>query len=155
MKRVLTTLLLASIGAFAQSSTSPTRTPPTAAQMVANQVAHLTSLLTLTAAQQTQATTIFTTAQTSTTTVMSSLQTARTALTTAVEANDTASIETQTTAIGSLTAQQLLAQATAQAAFYLILTPTQQTQYAELLTHGMMGGPPHGPGDSGGPGQPH
>ena len=129
-------------------------TPPLAAQIVANQVAHLTSLLTLTTSQQTEATTIFTTAQTSLATVMTSLQTAQTALTTAVEANDTTGIATQTTAIGNLTAQQSFAQATAEAAFYLILTSTQQTQYAELLTHGMMGGS-HGPGGFGGPGQPH
>src|SRR5580692_4425239 len=103
----------------AQSSgaTTTTTTQPTAAQMVANQIARLTTLLTLTSAQQTEATTIFTAEQTALSGLMTSMQTARTALQTAVEANDLAGITTQATLIGSLTTQQVEAQAKASAAF--------------------------------------
>jgi Spy/CpxP family protein refolding chaperone len=134
-KIALATVLFASVSAFAQDS--GTITPPSAAQIAVHQVAHLTKLLTLTASQQTQATTIFTTAETTLLPLRSSLKTARTTLTTAIEANDSATIATQTAEIGTLTAQEQLARATAEAAFYQILTPTQQTSYAEELTHGM------------------
>jgi Spy/CpxP family protein refolding chaperone len=147
-KRILTALLFASASVFAQSSGNA-HTPPTPAQIVANQVAHLTSLLSLTTSQQSQATTLFTAAQTTISSVRTNLQAAHTALTTAVEANDSAGIATQTTEIGTLTAQQALAQATADAAFYQILTSAQQTEYAQFLSQG-----PHGPGGHGGFGGP-
>jgi Spy/CpxP family protein refolding chaperone len=148
-KQILTAFLFASV-AFAQSSANQ-HTPPTPAQIVANQVTHLTSLLSLTTSQQSQATTIFTAAQTTISTVRTDLQAAHTALTTAVEANDSAGIATQTTLIGTLTSQQALAQATADAAFYQILTGTQQTQFAAFLSEGPHGGP-GGRGEFRGPG---
>jgi Spy/CpxP family protein refolding chaperone len=141
-KTILTTLLFASVSAFAQDS--GTIAPPSAAQIAAHQVAHLTKLLTLTSSQQTQATTIFTTAETALLPLRASLKTAKTTLTTAIEGNDSATIATQTTEIGTLTAQEQLVRATAEAAFYQILTPTQQTSYAEELTHGL--GDRHGQG---------
>jgi Spy/CpxP family protein refolding chaperone len=118
------------------------RTPPTPAMMVQYQVQHLTKVLTLTTAQQTQATTIFTTAQTANQTVMASLQQARTSLTTAIKGNDTASISTLTTQIGSLEGQIAANNATADAAFYAALTPAQQAKY----TPGMGGFGGHGGG---------
>jgi Spy/CpxP family protein refolding chaperone len=134
-KTILTTLLFVSVSAFAQDS-GTTITPPSPAQIVAHQVAHVTRLLTLTASQQTQATAIFTTAETALLPLRASLRTAHTALKTAIEANDSATIATQTTEIGTLSGQEQLARSTAEAAFYQILTPTQQTSYAEELTHG-------------------
>ncbi len=93
-------------------------TPPTPAEMVADQVARLTKLLDLTSTQQASATTIFTTEQTALTTLRTSLHTARTALQTAIKSNDTGTIGTEAAQIGTLTGQQVLAQATASGAFY-------------------------------------
>src|SRR5271154_3605550 len=103
-------LALAPMLAHAQA-TPPT--PPTPAQIVANQVARLTKLLDLTSTQQASATTIFTTEQTALATIRTSMQTARTALETAVKADDTATIGTEATQIGILTGEQVLAQGTA------------------------------------------
>jgi Spy/CpxP family protein refolding chaperone len=146
---VLTSALIAftTLLARAQSTTAPT--PPSPAQMVANQVARLTKLLDLTSAQQASATTIFATEQTAMATDRTNLQTARKALQTAIKANDTGAIATQATQIGTLTGDQVLAQSTASAAFYLILTADQQSKYDTL---GPLGGGPGGFGGPGGPG---
>src|SRR5947207_111598 len=76
--------------------------PPDVATIVAHQVSFLTTLLTLTTGQQTQATTIFTNALNSITPLETGITAARTALSTAIKANDTAAITTQCTAIGTL-----------------------------------------------------
>ena len=136
---------------LAVSQTTTSSTPPTVAQIVANQVARLSKLLDLTSTQQASATPIFTTEQTALSTLRTSTQTARTALQTAITSNDTASIATASTQIGALTGQEVLAQATASAAFYAILTADQQTKYETL---GPLGGGPGGPGGFGGPGGP-
>jgi Spy/CpxP family protein refolding chaperone len=125
-------------------------TPPTTAQIVANQVARLTKLLDLTSTQQASAATIFTTEQTALATVRTNMQTARKALQTAIQSDDTATIGTVATQIGTLTGEEVLAQATASGAFYAILTSEQQSKYETL---GPLGGP-GGPGGFGGPG-PH
>jgi Spy/CpxP family protein refolding chaperone len=111
--------------AFAQKS----HTPPSPAQAIANRVARLTALLTLTSAQQAEATTIFTTEQTALSSVASSMKTARTTLRADVEANNTAGISAQAGQIGSLTTQEVEVTATANAAFYAMLSPDQQTKY--------------------------
>ena len=138
-RRFFTALIALTLSApigFAQR----TFTPPTPAQQVANKVARLTTLLTQITVQQGQATTIFTTEQTALSGLSASMKTARTALQTAVQANDTAGISAAATQIGSLTAQQITATSTADAAFYAILSPTQQTQYKQLGGHGGHGG---------------
>jgi hypothetical protein len=122
---------------FAQQS----HTPPTPAQMVANRVARLTAILTLNTTQQGQATTIFTTEQTALSGLPAAMKAARTALLTAEEAADTAGMAAQATQIGSLTTQEVTAQATANSAFYGILDQTQQTNYKQLIAHGGLGGP--------------
>jgi Spy/CpxP family protein refolding chaperone len=121
---------------FAQRS----HTPPTPAQQVANKVARLTAILTLSTAQQASATTIFTAEQTALSSVATGMKTARTALKTAVQSNDTAGIATQSAAIGSLTTQEVQARSTATADFYAILNPTQQAQYNKLGEFGGGGG---------------
>jgi Spy/CpxP family protein refolding chaperone len=118
--------------AFAQRNQSP----PNPARQVANKVARLTALLTLTPAQQSSATTIFTTEQSALSPIAASMKAARTALKTAVLGNDTVGISNQSTAIGSLTAQEVQAQSTANADFYGILTVPQQTQYNKLGAFG-------------------
>lgn len=154
-KRILIAFASTALSApflFAQSS-GTTATQPTAAQIVANRVARLTTLLTLTTTQQTEATTIFTTEQTALSGLMTSMQTARTTLQTAVEKNDQTGIATEATQIGALTTQEVEAQAKADAAFYAILTTDQQTKYTSLQSGGPGGGP-GGPGGFGGPGGP-
>ena len=144
----LSTVLL-----YAQTFVSPANpvAPLTPAQIVANEVARLTALLTLTTAQQGDATTIFTTEQTALSGIETNLQAAQTALQTAVTANNAAGITTEATMIGTLTTQQVQAQGTAEAAFYAILTTDQQTKYNDLHNVGIGGfggfGGPGGPGN--------
>lgn len=140
-KRIFTAFTLITISASFLLAQPPNGgTPPTAAQMVANKVARLTALLTLTTAQQTEATTIYTAEQSTASTLMTSLQTARTALQTAVLKNDQNGITTDATQIGTLTTQLTEAQAKADAAFYLILTADQQTKFTQLHLNGGGGG---------------
>ncbi|HTC89806.1 MAG TPA: Spy/CpxP family protein refolding chaperone [Bryobacteraceae bacterium] len=143
------TALMAAIVTLAPAQTTTTPTPPTPAQIAARQVARLTKLLDLTASQQTSATTIFTAEQTTLATVRTSMQTARTALQAAIKINDTNTIGTDATQIGTLTGEEVQAQATAAGAFYAILMADQQTKYETL---GPLGGGPGGPGGFGGPG---
>ena len=127
------------------------RTPPDQATMVAHRVSRLTTSLSLTTAQQAQATTIFTNAQTSLASSMNAMHTARAALKVAVENNDQNGILAQANQIGSLTAQQVEAQSKAEAAFYATLTADQKTAYA-AAGPGHMGpgfGGPGGPGPNG------
>ncbi len=126
-----------------------TRTPPTAAQIVANRVSRLTTLLNLTAAQQSQATAIFTTQQTSLAANRTAMETARTALQTAVQNSQTSGITAAATTIGNLTTQQIEAQANADLAFFGILTADQQTKFKELQAGGFGGHGPGGPGPGG------
>ncbi|HWY46152.1 MAG TPA: Spy/CpxP family protein refolding chaperone [Bryobacteraceae bacterium] len=146
-KRIVTLLAFTTITAslvFGQPSNA-TPTAPTTAQIVANLVQRLTTLLTLTTAQQTQATTIYTTEQTALSTLGTSRQTAQTALQTAIKANDLTGISTQATQIGNLTTQQVEDEANAEAAFYAILTADQQTKYNQLHSVGLGGrGGPRG-----------
>lgn len=123
--------------------------PPTSAQMVSHQVSRLTSLLTLTSAQQTQLSTILTEEQTALSTARESMRAAHKALQTSIETNDTAAIATQATQIGALTTQQVQAHAIAQAALFALLTPDQQTKYKLLMPTGPGGF--EGPGPSGPP----
>jgi Spy/CpxP family protein refolding chaperone len=153
LKRILNTVALAAFLtplAFPQAATTPP-TPPTAAEMVANQVARLTKLLDLTAAQQAQATTIFTAEHTALDAVKTGMDAAREALKPAVDTNDVGGIDAAALQIGNLTTQQIQGQAKAQAAFTAILTPDQQSKYKELGPG--MGGGRGGPGGGrGGPG---
>jgi Spy/CpxP family protein refolding chaperone len=128
--------------------------PPSIADMVANQVAHLTTLLTLTTAQAAQATSIFTTEETTISSLRTSQQTAQAALKSAVQANSPSGIAAAAAQIGALDTQTVTARATADAAFYAILTSAQQTVYNELPQGGPGFGPPGGPGGRGrGPGR--
>jgi Spy/CpxP family protein refolding chaperone len=128
LAKLLTVSVLATSFVFAQNQ----RTPPDPATMVQHRVSRLTTLLTLTAAQQQQATTIFTAAATADQTARASLQTARQNLNTAIKNNDAGGIDQAATTIGSLTAQTTLSDAKAQAAFLQILTPDQVTKYNQL-----------------------
>ena len=130
-------------GGFHNGGGTGTSTPPDPATVVARQVSFLTTLLTLSTGQATQATTIFTTALTTVTALQTQIDTAETALATAIKANATATITTQATAIGNLQGQIIAANAKADAAFYLLLTADQKTKLDTLGTdffgHGLGG----------------
>jgi Spy/CpxP family protein refolding chaperone len=98
------------------------------ATLAAREVSLLTHLLTLTTAQQMQATTIFTASITANQALSTPKTTARTALLAAIKANDTAAITAQATALGNLEAQEIANNAKADAAFYLLLTADQKTK---------------------------
>ena len=87
-KRILSVLAIAALSAVLLFGDTTPPAPPNAADMIANQVARLTKLLTLTTAQQASATTIFTTEQTALDALRTPMDTARTALDTAVKSND-------------------------------------------------------------------
>jgi len=121
-------------------------TPPDPATMVQMKVAHLTALLTLNTAQQTQASTIFTNASTAGQTIHTNLQTNRESLAAAIKANNSESIDQLAVSMGTLQGQLTSINAKAEAAFRALLTSDQQTSYDSM---------PHGPGGPGpGPGGP-
>ena len=126
INRISKTLVLAALMAsivFSQMAATPP-TPPTIAEIVANMVDHLTKLLDLTTSQQALATTIFTNQETGLQALKTPMETAQTALQTAVKSNT--GLSAAATTIGTLTAQQVLVQATGDAAFYAILTADQK-----------------------------
>lgn len=126
--------------AFSQTSDiTPTHTRPSPADMVQRQVQLRTTLLSLTADQQAQATTIFTNVSTANSTNHAGMKAAESALRTAVLNNDAAGIEQATTTIGNMHAQELSAHAKAEAAFYALLTPDQKTKYTQLQSQGHFG----------------
>jgi Spy/CpxP family protein refolding chaperone len=116
---------------------------PDPAAMVANRVARLTALLSLTTAQAAQATTIFTNAQTAITPLETSLTADFTSLQTAVKSDATATIDQLSASIGTLTGQITAIRNKADAAFYAILTTDQQTKLNST------GGGRRGPGPGG------
>jgi Spy/CpxP family protein refolding chaperone len=132
----LTTVALLAQGAHPENGGggSGSANPPDVATIVAHQVSFLTTLLTLTTGQATQATTIFTTALNSITPIDTQITTAQTALSAAIKSNTAATITTQAAAIGTLEGQIVAIQANADAAFYLLLTADQQTKLNNLGT---------------------
>ncbi len=132
------------------------RTPPTPAEMAQREVARYTSLLSLTQAQQDQATAIFTAEATDEQGTRQSERTARQALETAVTNNDTASIQQQAASLGQLQGQSLASRSLAEAKFYATLTADQKTKLADLKQQHLLGGSGgpggRGPGGPGGPG---
>jgi Spy/CpxP family protein refolding chaperone len=100
--------------------------PATIAQ---HQVERLTQALSLTSAQQTQATSIYTASVTANQSVMSNLRQAQTSLAAAIKSNDSNSIATLSAQIGTLEGQMTANTAKADAAFNAILTADQQTKF--------------------------
>ena len=127
-------------------------TPPDTATVVQRQVSFLTTLLTLTTGQVTQATTIFTTAINAITPLQTSIATARTSLAAAVKSNATATIDQLSTTIGTLTGQITAIDNKADAAFYALLTADQKTKLDQLGADGFGG---HGLGGIRVPGAGH
>jgi Spy/CpxP family protein refolding chaperone len=152
MKKTAIALLLACVfaapAAFSQETEAASTAPNEAgraARMVQHRVAYLTTVLTLTSAQQAQVTTILTNAATNQSTIHTSMKTAHTNLQTAIRSNDTAAMEQAANSIGTLTGQETLAHAKTEAAIYQVLTPEQQTKMAQLDAEGHHGGRGFGP----------
>lgn len=115
--------------------------------MAQREVQFLTKRLGLNTTQQGQATTIFTNQYSADATTRADLKTQRTALTAAIQSNNAGAIQAAATEIGKDTATLTLTDATAQAAFYAILTQAQQTTYNEHPAGaGFGGGRPMGRG---------
>jgi Spy/CpxP family protein refolding chaperone len=145
MKRTLIALTFSATLVLAQ-------TPPSADQIAAQRVARLTTLLTLNSAQQYSATTIFTSEATAVSTLRTADETLHTLLETSVESNDAAGIANAANQLGALSAREVQARASADAAFYALLTADQQAKYKELQASrgpGGPGGPGRGPGAAG------
>ncbi|HEY0705116.1 MAG TPA: Spy/CpxP family protein refolding chaperone [Candidatus Acidoferrales bacterium] len=148
--------ILAAPAVFAQAADTTAAPPPDFAahrqEMIQHRVAYLTTVLTLTSAQQTQITAVMTNAA-GNKPAFSSMKTAHTALETAIHSNDAAAMEQATTTLANLQAQEMLAHAKTEAAIYQLLTPEQQTKMAALDSEHHHGGP-GGPGGprGGGPG---
>jgi Spy/CpxP family protein refolding chaperone len=154
MKKTIAALLMTS--AFAASvvwgqAPAPTpRTAPDPAKLAQRRVDRLTAFLTLTTDQQTQAKTLYTAAASSAASLQSGLRTARRALINAERNNDTATIDQESSTIGTLTGQLTSLESRTEAAFNQMLTPDQQTKYTQLkgMGPGMFGGR-GGPGPRG------
>src|SRR6202007_2558646 len=130
MKKTAIALLLACVfaapAAFAQetdAASTASNEAGRAARMVQHRVAYLTTVLSLTSAQQSQVTNLLTNAQTNRSTAHTSMKTAHTNLQKAIRANDAAAMEQAANSIGTLAAQQALAHAKTEAAIYQVLTP--------------------------------
>ena len=120
---------------------------------VQRHVDHLTKMLSLSPAQQQQATTIFTNAMASEKSLHEQMRAAHDNLKAAVDKNDAAGIDQASSAIGGLMGQMTAAHAKAHAAFYQVLTPDQQSKLSQFegREHGREGhGGPHGPKGPGG-----
>lgn len=146
---VLILAIAAAVPALAQT-TSTTSRAPSANDIANRQVKTLTALLSLTSAQQQQATTIFTNAAEAQQPLMASNKEAHDTLRTAIKSNDGATIDRAANTIAQNTAQLTSIKAKADAVFYQVLTSEQQTKLSELESQHM--GPLDGPGGFGPPG---
>jgi Spy/CpxP family protein refolding chaperone len=133
---MIATLALAiAIPAFAQTTTQP----PSATERTQHHVKMLTTLLNLTAAQQQQATTIFTAEANAQQNLHESEKSSHDSLRNAIKSNDTAAIDQVAAAMAQSHAQAISTRAKADAAFYQILTPEQQTKMSDLEAEHMEG----------------
>jgi Spy/CpxP family protein refolding chaperone len=92
----------------------------------------LSTLLSLTSAQQQQATSIFSSAIASKTALRTQVRAAHDALSDAVKSNNPTTINQASAAIGALGAQKRALGAQANASFYQILTPAQQNALSQF-----------------------
>jgi periplasmic protein CpxP/Spy len=158
MKKTAMLLALACVmtapAIFAQ--TADTEAPPNdanhVAHMVQHRVAYMTTVLSLTSAQQTQVKTVLTNAAANQGATHTGMKTAHEALKTAIHSNDAAAMEQSANSIGTLTAQEALARAKTEAAIYQLLTPEQQTKMTQLEAEEHRGGPGRGGPGGAGPG---
>jgi Spy/CpxP family protein refolding chaperone len=146
INKLFATAVLSAALVYAQRG--PGGTPPDPQTMLQHRVDSLATLLTLTADQKARALTIFTDAFTASQALRTSSQTARTSLAAAVKKNDIGSITQLSTELGTISGQLTAVESKAEAAFYALLTPDQQTKYDATPHRGGPGGP-RGPGPEG------
>jgi hypothetical protein len=92
----------------------------------------LTTLLGLNSTQQQQATAIFAAAVSARAGIRTNMKAARQGLTAAIRNNDSAGIGQLSATLGSLTGQHTAAGATANAAFYQLLSADQQSKLTQI-----------------------
>lgn len=143
MKSTLSRIFLFAVMASSLAIGQGHRQPADPSEHIQDHVNFMTTVLSLTPAQQQQATTIFTNEANATKALHDQMKSAHDALSAAIQKNDTASIDSSAATIGNLTSQMISAHAKAQAAFNQSLTPEQQTKMSQLHSHehGMHGGP--------------
>lgn len=149
MKKLSIAMLLALASAATLLLAQAPPTPPDPASHAERQVKRLTTLLSLTTAQQQQAATIFATSAKSQSALREQFRAAHESLDAAVKSNNTSAIDQVAATLGNLSAQSTATRAKADAAFYQILTPEQQQKLNEFQSEG-----PGGFGKFGGPGGP-
>lgn len=147
MKRLLIATLATAIAAPTLAQT--TLKLPSATEVAQHQVKMLTTLLSLTSAQQQQAKTIYLGAAQAEETARASEKTARDALRAAIKNNDISTIDQVSSSLAETMAQSTAIHAKADAAFYQILTGEQQSKLSELENQHI--GPFGGPGVPGAP----
>lgn len=154
--KVLAVAGVLSVASLVVMAQKPNHDP---AARIQHHVDFLTKKLSLTPAQQAQATTIFTNAASNQQATREQMKTAHQNLQAAVQKNDAAGIDQAAASIGNMTSQMIAARAKTQAAFFQTLTPEQQTKMTEMKgrMHGRGGwgrrghGGPDGPMGHGGP----
>ena len=127
---IATVILLLFAAALLVAQSQPK--PPSPEEMVQHRVSYMTTVLSLSNAQQQQAIAIFTTAAKDASAVHDSLRSAHESLSTAVKSNDNAAIEQAAVTIENLIAQLTAARAKGEATFYQILTADQQNKMTQL-----------------------
>jgi Spy/CpxP family protein refolding chaperone len=127
---ILTLAFAASTASFTLGQGPPT--PPSPAQRAQHEVKYLTTLLSLNSTQQQQASTIYTNSATAEESARQSMKSAHDNLRAAIKNNDAAAIDQASNALAQEIAQSTSTKAKADAAFYQILTPEQQSKMSEL-----------------------
>jgi len=145
MRYLIAAILAAMIAIPVSAQTLPK--PPSASEMAQHKVKTLTALLNLTAAQQQQAQAIYGSAAKSEQTLHEGEKEAREALRAAIKNDDTAAIDQVAATLGQSMAESTSIRAKADAAFYQILTPEQQSKLSDLESQhlgpfDLPGGPP-------------
>jgi Spy/CpxP family protein refolding chaperone len=138
-------VFVAAFGLFTVQA-QPPHTPPTPAQTAEHRVAHYTTLLSLSAAQEEEATTLFTAEAASEATLRASERTEHEALDSAVKSDDSSAIQQAASTLGQLNGQLTSLHATADAKFYASLSADQKAKFEELEKGRGMRGPGERPG---------
>lgn len=118
--------------AFAQTAAAPAATGQAGLKLRAAVRQRILKKLNLTDAQKTQAKAILQQAKTAAQPLRTQLQANRQALAAAVKNNDAAQIQSLATSQGSLQGQVLALRSAANAKFYALLTPDQQTSLTQM-----------------------
>jgi len=118
--------------AFAQTTTTPAATGQGGLKLRAAVRQRIIKKLNLTADQKTQVKTIMQQAKTASEPLRTQMQTNRQALTAAVQSNNAAQIQSLAAAQGVLQGQVLAIRSAANAKFYALLTPDQQTLLTQV-----------------------